>query len=89
MTFKINDYSVVVVRCCLLVETQMSWKHFIWDQSMTMEVDNFFGWITWFSGGTERGSVVANKVYITEHYGVSVKNYRNTTEILQPTLPWP
>lgn len=56
---------------------------------MTMEVDNFFGWITWFSGGTERGSVVANKVYITEHYGVSVKNYRNTTEILQPTLPWP
>ena len=63
MNFTINDYSVVVVRCCLLVETQMSWKHFIWDQSITVEVDNFFGWITWFSGGTERGSVVANKVY--------------------------
>lgn len=42
MTFTINDYSVVVVRCCLLVETQMSWKHFIWDQSITVEVDKIF-----------------------------------------------
>ena len=42
MTFKINDYSVLAIRCCLLVETQMSWKHFIWDQSITVEVDKNF-----------------------------------------------